>query len=306
MKRLLLALCIYLGLTQGLIAQDLPEPSPLPLRGMEMGEDFRLGPVIHTGLSLGLETPGDRQYYLFELRGESPNHGFSRLFVRLVSLYELLELATLNVAENAPVRTVRFHHQFFTLGLESPLFYELTSPLALEWGWTGGFTMAKATFKEPQKTITEGFQSFLQDYPEIQPGALGQQKVNPAQADAQFAGAEVGQYVRYYGWYPFVPYASVRALPGLFLDTNALIKGVEQKPTPTTVPTPVPSASASPTFQREIKSGFQLGATGSIGLEAYLGTRGLVALEYTLWNWDWFNRPEDASHFLVLKAGFLF
>ena len=290
---------------------SLPLAAEPPLRGMEHGEDFRVGPVTHAGMALGLETPGDRQYYLLELRGESPNHGFSRIFLRTIALYELLELPQLNVPEGSTAAEpgrFRFHHQFITLGFESPLFYDLTIPYDLEWGWATGFTLSRVTFKAKDKPADQGgIQAIFVDYPELQPSQIGaQQKSRPAQADAQFAGAELGSYLRYYGLYPLVPYASIRATPGSFLNIDALINGVEQTPTNgSTTPTPTPSTSPTPLpRQRQYVSAFQTGAAANAGVELYLGSRGVLALEYGIWNWNVF-REQDWTQFLILKAGFL-
>ncbi len=284
----------------------LPAQAATALRGMETGEDFRLGPVLSSGLPLGLEEPGDRQFYSLSLQGESPNHGFSRFYLRVISLYELLDLPRLNDTSGAIERSVRFHHQFLTVGLESPLFYEFTSPINLEFGWSAGFSLARVTFKEPVKPAASGITSIFSDYPEIAPSSLGaQQKLNPAQPDAQFIGAELGFYGRYYQFHPFVPYAGVRANIGSYFDAPALINGVEpQAATNTTGSTSTPQATTTRT--RSYQSGFKFSPVGVMGLDVYLGTRGLLGIEASFWNWDIFGRPQDSTIFLALKAGFLF
>lgn len=258
---------------------------------------------MQAGFALNGNAP-DRQFYQLELRGESPNHGFSRIFLRGITLFEVLDLPQLNTDTDSIERSVRFHQQFITLGLESPLFYELTSPWDLEWGWAGGFTLARVQFKEPQKTATSGIGSLIADFPEIQPSSLGQPKANPAQPDAQFAGGELGSYLRYYGLYPFVPYVSGRLILGSFFDVAALVEGVEQSPT-NTGSLSVPAEDAPRTRQRFYQSTFETGLMLSAGLETYLGSRGVLGLEYVFWNWNW-NRSTDWTHFLSLKAGFLF
>lgn len=278
------------------------------LRGMETGEDFRLGPVLSTGLPLGIDEPGDRQFYSLSLQGESPNHGFSRFYLRVISLYELLDLPRLNDTSGAIERQVRFHHQFVTLGLESPLFYELSSPLNFEVGWSLGFSLARVTFKNPVKPAGTGITSVFSDYPEITPSELGaQQKLNPAQPDAQFIGAELGFYTRFYHFYPFVPYAGVRANIGSYLDAPALINGVEPKVASTTGTTgTTPTQPVTTTRSRSYQSGFKFSPVGSLGLDFYLGSRGLLGIEASFWNWDISGRPQDSTFFVSLKAGFLF
>lgn len=273
---------------------------------METEDTFRLGPVLHSGLALGLETPGDRQYYELELRGESPAHGFSRIYLRAVSLYELLDLPKVN-GVSVPAQSVRFHHQFITVGADSPIFYEWTRLLNLEAGWSGGFTLAQVKFKSPTKTETTGFGAIFSDYPELSPQSLGASaKANQAQQDAQFAGGEIGPYVRYYQLYPLVFYGACRIGLGSFLDVDAMVNGVEQTQTSTSSSASNNSdSSAEPVYRRQYKSTFRSGLSANLGVETYLGSRGVLGLEYVLWNWD-FNRPQDWTHFLVLKAGFLF
>lgn len=287
----------------------LPVQADTALRGMETGEDFRLGPVIQAGFPLGLSQTGDRQLYQLELRGESPNHGYSRLSLRVITLYEMLELPRLNNTSGTEIidHRVRFHHQFLNLGLASPLFYELTRDLQFEGGWTAGFSLAQVNFTQPTASAASNpLESLLGNYPKVDPTSLGaRQKTNPAQADAQFAGGEFGGYMRYYGWYPFVPYAGAAFQIGSFLDLDGLIKGVEETPSLGTTPTPTPSASTAPTRQRVYQSGFRLGPTVNLGIETYLGSRGVLGVEYRLWNWD-LGRSQDWTHFISLKAGFLF
>lgn len=271
---------------------------------MQTESDFRVGPVMQAGFALNGRAP-DRQFYQLELRGESPDHGFSRLFLRGITLFELLDLPSLNTETETIERSVRFHHQFITLGLESPLFYELTSPWDLEWGWAGGFTLARVQFKEPQKASNSGIGSLIADFPEIQPSSLGQPKANPAQPDAQFAGGELGSYLRYYGIYPLVPYVSGRLILGSFFDVAALVEGVEQSPASNPGITTPPPTEQPRTRQRFYQSGFETGVMLSAGLETYLGSRGVLGLEYSFWNWNW-NRASDWSHFLSFKGGFLF
>ncbi|MBF2053229.1 MAG: hypothetical protein IGS03_07150 [Candidatus Sericytochromatia bacterium] len=273
-------------------------------RGMQTASDFRIGPVMQAGFALNGSAP-DRQFYQLELRGESPDHGFSRIFLRGITLFEMLDLPSLNTENESIERTVRFHHQLITLGLESPLFYELTSPWNLEWGWAGGFTLARVQFKEPQKSQSSGIGSLIADFPEIQPSSLGQPKANPAQPDAQFAGGEVGSYLRYYGLYPLVPYVSGRLILGSFFDVAALVEGVEQSPATPTGPGSATPADQPRTRQRFYQSAFETGAMFSAGLETYLGSRGVLGAEYALWNWNW-SRANDWTHFLSFKAGFLF
>lgn len=273
-------------------------------RGLSLEKDFRLGPVIHSGFTLYSPSPADRQYYLLEVRGENPEYGFSRLFLRVVSLYELLQLPELNTTSGTK-RPVRMHHQFFTLGFESPILYPYTRPLALEWGWTGGFTLARVLFKNPEKPAAQqsGLGGLFADFPEIPATSLAQQKLNPAEPDTQFMGGELGTYFRYYQFYPFVPYLSGRMSFGNFFDLNGFVNGIEQKPT---TPTPTPQASTSPLpKQRFFQSGFRLGYVLTGGFDVYLWTRGLLGLEYTMWTWD-LGRGTDLTHSLVLKAGFLF
>jgi hypothetical protein len=288
------------------------------LRGMQAPEDLRLGPVFASGLSLGLDTPGDRQFYQMELRGESPNHGFSRLFIRGMTLFETLDLPALNVMPDATGNTpqnnnpyenqreLRFHQRFISVGLESPVFAELTLPRQFEAGWTAAFTLAQAEFKGLAKTAEGPFA----DYPEVTPNQFANTfRQNQAQQQAQFFAGELGSYFRYYSLYPFVPFASIRALPGSLLDIDALVKGVE-KTSPTTLvrTTPVTSETPSSTAaerERGYRSGFQLGALFGAGVELYLGSRGLVGLEYNYWSWN-VQRSQDWTHLVILKAGFLF
>lgn len=294
------AIIAVLSLLPGLTAH-----AESSLRGMETAETFRLGPVLNSGISLGQETPGDRQFYQLELRGESPAHGFSRIYLRTISLYELLDLPKLNDDSGAIENTVRFHHQFISLGMESPLFYEWTSPFDLEWGWAGGFTLAQVKFKGKDKVDSTGFSGIVSDYPELQPSSLGaQQKTNAAQSDAQFAGGEIGSYVRYYGLYPFVPYTAAHLSLGSFLDTDALIHGVEQSSTSNSN-TQNSDAAIPSSYRRIYQSSFRTGASITAGFEIYLGSRGIFGLEYLFWNWN-FDRSQDWSHFLIFKAGFLF
>ncbi len=296
----------------------LPE---INLRGMDTGEDLRIGPVFHSGLALGLDTPGDRQYYLIEMRGESPNHGFSRLFFRGMSLFEILDLPALNLNDegqptsNTPFeneRSLRFHQRFLSVGLESPLYHELTLPSQYEVGWTAAFTLAQVEFKGLQKPDDNVFT----DYPTIEPRQFANTfQQNQAQQQAQFFAGELGSYGRLYMFYPIVPYASVRLLPGSLLDIEALTEGVEKsQPVSNVRPTANPSASpsAEPQLERGYRSGFQMGGMATIGVETYLGSRGVIGLEYTLWNWTFANlsgvnpRPDDWTQMLILKAGFLF
>lgn len=273
------------------------------LRGMQTGEDFRLGPVITTGLPIGQNQVGDRQYYQFALQGESPNHGFSRIFLRVISLYELLDLPRLNDTSGAIERQIRFHHQFISLGFNSPLFYELSSPLNLEFGWEAGFNLAKVTFKNPQKSESTGIISVFSDYPEIKPSELGARvtSTNPAQAETQFIGGELGFYSRYYGLYPFVPYAGLRINLGSYFDANGFIKGVAQNQASSGDQSSTPAVS-----QRVYQSGFRFSPIGAMGFDFYLGSRGLLGAELTFWNWDIINRPQDNTLFLNIKAGYLF
>lgn len=272
------------------------------MRGMDLAEEFRIGPIFHSGLALSNQISGDRQYYLLELRGESPNHGFSRIFLRTIALYELLSLPNLQTSSDSNPRQVRMHHQFFSLGFESPVFYEWSREQDIELGWTGGFTLAKVTFKEPQKTKDKstGFGSLFSDYPEIQPSQIAQPKNNPAQQDAQFMGGMLGGYSRYYGFFPFVPYSSVSFSFGNFLDKSALVEGVEPKSSTTT-----PTNNTSTVKQRIFQAAPRLGLSFSAGLDYYLFSRGLLGLEYSFWNWD-INQSNDYTHFLSLKAGILF
>lgn len=280
----------------------LPVRAATSLRGMETGEDFRLGPVLQTGLPLGTSEPGDRQYYLLSLQGESPNHGFSRIFLRVISLYELLDLPRLNDPSGAIERQIRFHHQFVSLGLESPLFYELTSPVNFEFGWSAAMSLARVTFKDPVKPAGDGIASLFSDYPEIQPSSLGAQvKTNQAQADAQFLGGELGGYARYYGIYPLVPYAGLRLSLGSFLNAKSMFEGAESPATPGLSTEPQASSR-----QRIYQSAFVFSPVASVGLDVYLASRGLLGLELGFWNWDILNRIQDSTLFLSLKAGFLF
>ncbi len=337
MKPLILAALLTIGATQTpLLAATLSETITLPLdtshqgtsvhplvlpdihlRGMQAPEDLRLGPVFASGLSLGLDTPGDRQFYQIELRGESPNHGFSRLFIRGMTLFEVLDLPALNVVSddtgatpqnNNPYennRELRFHQRFISLGLESPVFAEWTLPRQFEAGWTAAFTLAQVEFKGLAKTAEGPFA----DYPEIAPNQFANTfRQNQAQQQAQFFAGELGSYFRYYSLYPFVPFASIRALPGSLLDIDALLKGVE-KTTPTTLVRTTPATSETETatveLERGYRSGFQLGALFGAGVELYLGSRGLIGLEYNYWNWN-VQRSQDWTHLIIFKAGFLF
>ncbi|HEY9843965.1 MAG TPA: hypothetical protein V6D23_26070 [Candidatus Obscuribacterales bacterium] len=281
-----------------------PVQAATSLRGMETGEDFRIGPVLTAGMPLGLAEPGDRQLYVVSLQGESPNHGFSRIFLRVVSLYELVNLPKLNDASGGIERQIRFHHQFATLGFESPLYYEVFSPLNLELGWSAGFSLARVTFKDPVKPAGTSVISVFSDYPELKPANLGARlKTNQAQADTQFIGGELGAYLRYYQLYPLVPYASVHANLGSYFNAKAMFEG--QVETPKTQPgqTAAPTSSAR---QRSFESSFSFSPTASIGLDLYLGGRGLLGLDFSFWNWDILNRFQDNTFFLALKAGFLF
>ncbi len=277
-------------------------------RGMTVPEEFRLGPVFHSGVTLG-GTLGDRQYYLLELRGETPNLGYSRVFLRGIALYELLSLPTLNTTTpEANPRQVRLHQQFISLGFESPVYFSASRDLDLEFGWTGGFTLERVTFKEPNKPVGQdtGIGALFSDYPEIQPASLGVRttQTNNTQQDTQFFGGQLGVYSRYYGFYPFVPYVSLGLNLGSFLDKKALVEGVEQKPT-TTPGTPSTTPSASPIKERQYKASMVTGPILAAGLDIYILSRGLIGIEYTFWNWD-FGQPADYTHFLSLKAGFLF
>lgn len=296
-------------------------PSVFPelhLRGMQAPEDLRLGPIFSSGLSLGLNTPGDRQFYQMELRGESPNHGFSRLFIRGMSLFEVLDLPALNVVtdqngtpsqnnnayENN--RELRFHQRFVSIGLESPVFAELTLPKQFELGWTAAFTLAQVEFKSLTKTAEGPFS----DYTTISPNQFANTfRQNQAQQQAQFFAGELGSYFRYYSFYPFVPFASIRALPGSLLDINALVDGVEKVTSTGLVRTTPVSTSENETatvqLERGYRSGFQLGALFGGGIELYLGSRGVLGLEYNYWSWN-VQRSQDWTHLLIFKAGFLF
>lgn len=288
------------------------------LRGMQAPEDLRLGPVFASGLSLGLKTPGDRQFYQMELRGESPNHGFSRLFIRGMTLFEVLDLPALNVVadENGTIpqnnnayennRELRFHQRFISIGLESPIFAELTLPRQFEAGWTAAFTLAQTEFKGLSKTTDSPFA----DYPEITPSQFANTfRQNQTQQQAQFFAGELGGYFRYYALYPFVPFASIRTLPGSLLDIDALVKGVEKAdPTSLVRTTPSSTSEDDPTpvqLERGYRSGFQLGALFGGGIELYLGSRGVLGLEYNYWSWN-IQRSQDWTHLFILKAGFLF
>jgi hypothetical protein len=278
------------------------------LRGMTLPDEFRLGPVVHSGIALG-GALGDRQYYLLEVRGESPNHGFSRLFLRGVALYELLSLPTLNTTTPDPnPRKVRLHQQFISLGFESPVYFERTRESDFELGWTGGFTLERVTFKEPTKAAGQdtGIGAIFSDYPEIQPANLGitTTQTNSTQQGTQFIGGQLGIYSRYYALYPFVPYLSLGLNLGSFLDKKALVDGVEQKVS-NSLSVPVATPTAAPTLQRQYKSAMRVGPILSAGLDFYIFSRGLIGIEYTFWNWD-YEQSADYSHFLALKAGFLF
>lgn len=273
-----------------------------------MPQEFRLGPVFHSGVTLGGTTLGDRQYYLLELRGETPEIGYSRVFLRGVALYELLSLPTLNTTTpEANPRQVRLHQQFISFGFESPAYFSASRDWDLEFGWTGGFTLERVTFKEPTKPAGQdsGIGAIFSDYPEVQPASLGIRttQTNATQQDTQFFGGQLGAYGRYYGFYPFVPYLSLGLNLGSFLDKKALVEGVEQKAA--TTGTPVPTPSASPTKERQYKAAMVAGPILAAGIDVYILSRGLIGLEYTLWNWD-FGQPADYTHFLSLKAGFLF
>ena len=278
---------------------------------MENDSAFRIGPLAHAGLTLTQpEQLGHRQYYGLEIRGESPNHGFSRVYLRGIGLYELLELPQLNFtapesdpdAEAPTERTTRLHHQLLSLGFESPLFYEFFSPLNIELGWIGGFTFAQVKFRDPQQATNVG--ALIGDFAEIQPTSLGaQQKTNPAQQDAQFAGGEVGVYSRFYHLYPLVPYVSGRLHLGSFFDTNGFINGVEQSTSNTTNTNS--TEEVKPTFRRVYQSTFTPGAMFTLGADYYLGSRSLIGLEYSLWNWNW-NRESDWTQFFIFKGGILF
>ena len=267
---------------------------------MTQPEEFRLGPVFHGGVPL--PGAGDRQYYLLELRGESPAHGFSRIFLRAISLYELLSLPNLSVTMDPNPRQIRLHHQFFSLGFESPVWYEVLRDYDLELGWTGAFTLAKVILKEPRKSVGQdnGLAGLFSDYPEIQPGQIAQPKTNPAQQDAQFIGGQLGGYLRYYRFFPFVPFVSAGLNLGSFLDKTALVEGVRLSPATTTTAT---ALAATP--QRVYQSAFRTGPLLGVGVDWYLFNRGLFGLEYTFWNWD-FSQIRDYTHFISLKAGFLF
>lgn len=277
----------------------LAEPA---LRGMATGEDFRVGPVLSGGVPFGLAEPGDRQFYSLSFQGESPNHGFSRIFFRMISLYELLDLPALSSATAAEVR---FHHQFASFGLESPLFYELTGPNNWEFGWSAAFNLARVTFKQKTKSDPTGLASLFTDYPELKPTELqAQSKTNAGQADAQFLGGELGGYVRYYQLYPFVPYLSARINLGSYFDAPAMIQGIA--PTSTTGQNSTTSTTTSTTRVRSYQSAFRWAPVFSAGLDFYIAGRGVLGAEINFWNWDWMNRPTDNTLFVNLKAGFLF
>lgn len=336
MRSLILATLLAIGIIQApLLAAASTEVITLPLntprhitgshpvtfpdihlRGMQAPEDLRLGPIFSSGLSLGLDTPGDRQFYQIELRGESPNHGFSRLFIRGMSLFEILELPALNVEADATGtpsqnnnpyennRELRFHQRFISVGLESPAFAEWTLPRQFEAGWTAAFTLAQVEFKGLTKTAEGPFA----DYPEVTPNQFANTfRQNQAQQQAQFFAGELGSYFRYYSLYPFVPFASIRALPGSLLDIDALVKGVE-KANPTTLVRTTPATETeteAADLERGYRSGFQLGALFGAGVELYLGSRGLIGLEYNYWSWN-VQRSQDWTHLVIFKAGFLF
>lgn len=277
-------------------------------RGMTVPEEFRLGPVFHSGVTLG-GTLGDRQYYLLELRGETPNLGYSRVFLRGIALYELLSLPDLNTTtpQTTQPRQVRLHQQFISLGFESPVYFSASRDWDLELGWTGGFTLERVTFKQPTKPVGQdtGIGALFSDYAEIKPAELGVRttQTNATQQDTQFFGGQLGGYARYYGFYPFVPYLSLGLNLGSFLDKKALVEGVVQTPTSTTGATPTPSAS--PVKERQYKAAMVAGPILAAGLDIYIFSRGLIGLEYTFWNWD-FGQAADYTQFLSLKAGFLF
>lgn len=286
------------------------------LRGMQAPEDLRLGPVVASGVNFGSGNVGDRQYYLISLRGESPERGYSRIFLRGMTLFEQLKLPALNVTptedgqsntgqgsfENE--RELRFHQRFISFGLESPIYAELSLPRQFEAGWTAAFTLAQVEFKGLSKTSEGPFA----DYPTVDPSQFANTfRQNQAQQQTQFFAGELGSYARYYGLYPLVPYISVRALPGSLLDINALIDGVD-KATPTSLVRPTestPGTEDTVEKERGYRSGFQLGALFSTGLEFYLGSRGIVGVEYSYWNWN-IGRSEDWTHLAIFKAGFLF
>lgn len=269
-----------------------------------MPEEFRIGPVFHGGFALG--QAGDRQYYVLELRGESPNYGFSRIFLRALTLYELLKLPNLSLPNDTNPRPVRMHHQFFSLGFESPGYSSWGQALDLEWGWTGGLTFAKVIFKEPQKAPNQntGLMALFSDYPEIQPSQIAQPKNNPAQQDAQFVGGQLGLYGRYYGLFPWVPYLSLGLNLGSFLDKSALVEGIEQRPLANGTATNLPATTPLPR-QRFFQSAFRSGPNLELGFDWYLFSRGVLGIEYIFWNWD-FSQISDYTHILALKAGFLF
>lgn len=288
-------------LVAGLTVAGAPAAAAAPaLRGMETGEDFRVGPVVSAGLPLGIEEPGDRQYYSLSFQGESPNHGFSRIFLRVISLYQLLDLPALGSFQ---ATQVRFHHQFASVGFESPLYYELTRDANFEVGWSAAFTLAKVTFKSKDKPEATGITSVFSDYPELQPSSLGAQpKANAGQADVQFLGGEFGAYARYYQWYPLVPYASLRLNLGSYFDAPALIDGVVPQTTSTTTTTTTTTA----TPERKYQTAMRWSPVFSAGLDLHLGGRGVIGAAFDFWNWDLLNRPVDNTYFVTIKAGFLF
>lgn len=286
------------------------------LRGMQAPEDLRLGPVFASGINFGSGNVGDRQYYELSLRGESPDHGYSRIFLRGMTLFRQLQLPALNVTTSAEgqssggtgnfenERELRFHQRFISFGLESPIYAELTLPRQFEAGWTAAFTLAQVEFKG----LTKPDNSPFSDYPTVDPSQFANTfRQNQAQQQTQFFAGELGSYARYYGLYPLVPYVSVRALPGSLLDIDALIQGVD-KAQPTSLVRPTESTGTSDESvekERGYRSGFQLGALFSTGIECYLGSRGVIGLEYSYWNWN-VGRSEDWTHLAIFKAGFLF
>jgi len=276
------------------------------LRGMSSQDDFRLGPILQGGIALGIEVPGDRQFYQLELRGENPEYGFSRIFLRNISLFRILELPSLSNSSTIE-RRLRFHHQFFTLGFESPMWHQETRPYNLDWGWIAGFTLARATFKEPNRAANQtGIEALFADYPEVIPTTVAQERRDPTSPETQFLGGEFGSYLRWYGLHPVVPYTSFRLNLGSFFDYNAFVNGEVQTPRPDlNNPTPVPTPSTPPQKQRYYKSSLRAGMGASAGIDVYIGSRGVLGLEYTLWNWD-FGMAQDWSQFLAIKAGFLF
>lgn len=285
-------------------------------RGMATDTDFRLGPVIHGGLALYDVNLPDRQYYALGIRGENPLLGYSRIYARVIGLFENLTIPKVE-GGTRNARDVRFHHRFVTLGFESPIYFEETRELGLEFGWIAGFTIAQVQFKEPVKPVSdqenagiaEFFGDIFSDFTEIPPASLARTQTNPNQSQTQFMGGEFGTYFRYYGLYPLVPYASARISLGNMLDLPALLEGVDKNiPTPISraTPTPNPTVSATPVpKERTFRPAFKTGPGLNVGLDYYLFSRGVLGVEYTMWNWD-FDRESDYTHWLVVKAGFLF